>query len=185
MGKKKRKVPTYNPSALADIAFLLLIFFLVSATIQTDTAVNTVLPPWNPNTADSTNYPKIERRNLFDIDINSADKILVRSEPKDYKEIKPLLIEFINNNGRLPMYSERPEVVVVSLKNDNGTSYNAYLNVYNEIKAAYNYLWDETAKANHGLPYASLNKDQQLEIFNRFPLVLSESEPVDLGKDNP
>lgn len=179
--KKKRSVPGYNASSLADISFLMLIFFIVSATISTDTAVNTILPPWNPNPADSTNYPKIERRNLFDIDINAADKILVRSEPKDFTEIKPLLIDFITNNGRIPTYSENPQVVVVSLKNDNGTSYNAYLNVYNEIKAAYNFLWDEAAKSAHGLPYASLNKDQQEKIFNAYPLVLSESEPVDLG----
>ena len=179
--KKKRKVPGYNPSALADIAFLLLIFFLVSATIQTDTAVNTVLPPWNPNPSDSTNYPKIERRNLFDIDINAADKVLVRSEPREYREIKDLLITFIMNNGRVETYSENPQVVVVSLKNDNGTSYNAYLNVYNEIKAAYNSIWDEAAKSTHGLPYASLTKEQQNVIFNRFPLTLSEAEPVDLG----
>jgi biopolymer transport protein ExbD len=181
-----RKIPEINAGSMADIAFLLLVFFLVTTTIQTDTGVNTTLPPWNPIKMNPEDYPKIERRNLFDISINSMDKIIIRNEDKDYTEIKELLIQFATNNGREPQYSERPEVVVVSLKNDNGTSYTAYLNVYNEIKAAYNIIWDTAADKDYGRPYAQLTKDEQKIIFNKYPLTLSEAEPDDIeaGKSN-
>lgn len=176
-----RKIPEINAGSMADIAFLLLVFFLVTTTIQTDTGVNTTLPPWNPNKMKPEDYPKIERRNLFDISINSLDKIIIRNEPKEYTEIKDLLIQFATNFGKSEVYSERPEVVVVSIKNDNGTSYNAYLNVYNEIKAAYNTIWDAESDKSYGKKFADLTKDERDSVFAKFPLVISEAEPADLA----
>lgn len=177
-----RKIPEINAGSMADIAFLLLVFFLVTTTIQTDTGVNTTLPPWNPN--ETKEYPPIERRNLFDININSMDKIIVRSEEKEYTEIKDLLIQFVTNFGKSEVYSERPEVVVVSIKNDNGTSYKTYLNVYNEIKAAYNVIWNAEADKTYGRSYDKLTKDEQAEVFKKFPLTISEAEPANLAANN-
>jgi biopolymer transport protein ExbD len=181
-----RKIPEINAGSMADIAFLLLVFFLVTTTIQTDTGLSTTLPPWNPNKMNPEDYPKIERRNLFDISINSMDKIIIRNEDKQYTDIKELLIQFATNNGASPVYSENPQVVVVSLKNDIGTSYTMYLNVYNEIKAAYNTIWNSAADKEYGRPYEQLTKDEQKIIFNKYPLTLSEAEPddVEAGKVN-
>lgn len=179
-----RKIPEINAGSMADIAFLLLVFFLVTTTIQTDTGLSTTLPPWNPN-QDTDRYPPIERRNMFDISINAADKILVRNEQKEYTQIKDMLIEFATNNGRREDYSENPLVVVVALKNDKSTSYSTYINVYNEIKAAYNVIWNAEANKLYGRPYEQLTKEERDSVFAHYPLTLSESDPEDFGAKTP
>lgn len=183
--KISHKILGIDPSTIANIAFLLVGLFLVMAATRIEAGINTTLPIWQPP-IDINDWYFGQRRNLFDISINSIDKIIIRNEDKDYTEIKDLLIQFATNNGVSPVYSENPQVVVVSLKNDIGTSYTTYLNVYNEIKAAYNVIWDTAANKDYGRPYAQLTKDEQKIIFNKYPLTLSEAEPddVEAGKTN-
>lgn len=173
-----RKTPEINAGSMADIAFLLLVFFLVTTTIQTDAGVQTTLPPWIPN--DSKLETPIERQNLFAIQINGRDEILMRERPVKADEIKPTLIEFITNYNRRPDYSENPKVAVVSLLNDKSTSYAMYLTVYNEVKAAYNAVWDSYATQNFGgRKYAELTEPEQDSVRSVFPLNISEAEPSD------
>lgn len=176
----KREIPEINAGAMADIAFLLLIFFLVSTTIQTDAGINVLLPPYVevPPPAEKKN-----KRNVFSVQINSRNELLVRGYPvpmSEAKQIKEQLKTFIMNNGRDPNSSDSPKLAVVSILNDNGTSYESYIVVYNQLKAAYNELWTERAQSLYGRDYENLDKEEQGKIREVIPLVISEAEPTNL-----
>jgi biopolymer transport protein ExbD len=173
--KISHKILGIDPSTIANIAFLLVGLFLVMAATRIEAGINTTLPIWQPP-IDINDWHFGQRRNLFDISINSIDKIIIRNEDKEYTDIKKMLIEFVTNNGKSEIYSERPEVVVVSLKNDNGTSYAMYIKVYDEIKAAYKSIWDTAAQKKYNRFYHQLTKQEQNEILTRYPLTISEAE---------
>lgn len=178
----KRDIPEINAGSMADIAFLLLIFFLVTTTIQTDAGINVLLPPYVeiPPEAEKKN-----KRNVFSVQLNSRNELLVRGYPvpmSDAKQIKEQLKKFIMNNGKDPNSSDSPKLAVVSILNDNGTSYESYITVYNQLKAAYNELWDERAQSIYGRPYEDLETNEQGKVREEIPLVISEAEPTNLGK---
>lgn len=175
-----RKVPEINAGSMADIAFLLLVFFLVTTTIQTDAGLNVLLPPYEENPQE--NQLKIERRNVFDVQINAANMILVRSRPGNVATLKNDVKEFILNPAKREDLSEDPTEAVITLLNDNGTSYETYITVYNELKAAYRELWDEQAEKMFGRKYDSLTKENQAKVREVIPLVISEAEPSDFEK---
>ena len=134
---KGRDNPEINSSSMADIAFLLLIFFLVTTTIANDRGLSLQLPP-NPEDIENIDI-KIPERNLFKIQINSADRLLVEGEPfeQDVTEIKEMIKDFVLNNGRDPESSDSPKDAIVSLKTDRGTSQERYIEVLDEIQGAY------------------------------------------------
>jgi biopolymer transport protein ExbD len=144
---KNRGSQQINSGSMADIAFLLLIFFLVTTTIASDKGLPLILPPKpDPNQPP----PEIDKnaRNIFKILINSRDQMLVEDEYMELSEmykLKPMIKEFLLNYGRNPQLSDNPEEAVVSLKTDRGTSYEVYIDVYNEILAAYNEIYAERA----------------------------------------
>jgi biopolymer transport protein ExbD len=142
---KNRGSQDINSGSMADIAFLLLIFFLVTTTIASDKGLPLFLPPKpDPNQPP----PDIEKnaRNIFKILINSQDKLLVEDEPlDDISRIKPMIKEFVLNYGANPTLSDNPEEAVVSLKTDRGTGYEIYIQVYDEILGAYNEIYAERA----------------------------------------
>jgi hypothetical protein len=173
--KISHKILGIDPSTIANIAFLLVALFLVMIVRPTETGLNTTLAPY---VAYSGCGPAIERHNLFDIRINSMDKILVRGEEMEYTDIKNYLVPFVNNNGKLEIYSERPEVIIVFIDIDKGMSYAMYLNVYNEIKATYKSIWETAAQKEYGRHYEQLTKTEQSKIFNMYPLTLTESDTV-------
>lgn len=174
-----RKIPEINAGSMADIAFLLLVFFLVTTTIQTDSGILVTLPPYVENEKD---IKKVNERNVYDILVNAQDQVLAREIPvADISTIKENIKEFIMNPAKHEGYAEAPDVAVVSLRNDNGTSYTTYIEVYNNIKAAYNELWEERSQATYGQSYASLVKEQQKLIRKQIPLVISEAEPTNVG----
>jgi biopolymer transport protein ExbD len=171
----ERKIPEINAGSMADIAFLLLIFFLVTTTIQTDTGLNVLLPPY---VEEPPPPEKKNERNVFAVQINGNDGLLVRGkEEKDVKNIKDRLKKFIMNYGKDPGSSKSPKLAVVSLLNDNGTSVKMYVAVYDQLKAAYNELWDESAMNQFGRHYDDLTKDERKGIRADIPLVISEAEP--------
>lgn len=177
----KREIPEINAGSMADIAFLLLIFFLVTTTIQTDSGLSVLLPPYVevPPPPEKKN-----KRNVFSVQINGKDQILVRGYPVDLNQkdvIKDQLKVFIDNRGRDPDASEMPNKAVVSLLNDDATSYNTYIVVYNQLKAAYNELWEESSQKSYGRSYKDLDKTEQQLIRNDIPLVISEAEPTNLA----
>lgn len=142
---KGRANPEINSSSMADIAFLLLIFFLVTTTIANDKGLLIPLPP-DPDQMEDLDI-KIPERNLFKIQINSADKMLVEGEPftQDPKELKQMIKDFVNNNGRDPESSDNPQKAIVSLKTDRGTTQEKFIEVLDNIQAAYYEMYSARA----------------------------------------
>ena len=140
MAKKKRANPEINSSSMADIAFLLLIFFLVTTTIANDKGILMQLPP-KPDDIEDIEI-KIKEHNLFKVYVNSADRLLVEGEPvSNVTEIRGMAKEHILNNGKNPEMSDNPKDAIVSFKTDRGTSYEMYILVLNELNAAYNEIY--------------------------------------------
>jgi biopolymer transport protein ExbD len=180
MAKKKRESPAINASSMADIAFLLLIFFLVTTTIDTDKGIKVKLPPWSDIKPDPL---KLKTRNVFSVLVNANNELLVRGELVDKADLREKTKEFITNpQGRADL-AETPANAIISLKNDRGTEYGTYLTVYNELKAAYNEIWEEASQAKYGRPYVELSEEMQKSIRENIPLVISEAEPTDFGEE--
>lgn len=133
---KQRDNPEINSSSMADIAFLLLIFFLVTTTIANDRGLSLLLPP-DPDTMDQVDI-KIPDRNIFKIQVNSADRLLVEGEPlEDVNAIKGMIKEFVLNNGRNKEMSDSPKDAIVSFKTDRGTSQERFIEVLDQVQGAY------------------------------------------------
>lgn len=177
---------------MADIAFLLLIFWLTTTTMDVDKGLQRRLPPM-PESENQTDI-KINQRNIIVVKINANDRLMAGSEVLDVSELKDKIIEFITNptnNDRLPE-KELKDIEgfgqyqvskgVVSLQNDRGTSYNSYIKVQNEIVRAFNEVRDNFAMSNFGKKYAMLDEDQQKIVREAIPQSLSEAEPKDVGK---
>ena len=179
--KKSRSAPEVNAGSMADIAFLLLIFFLVTTTIDVDKGVLVKLPPWSDEPPENL---KMNTRNVYSVLVNANNQLLVRGEPQEVGTCKENAKEFIINPSRRDDMAEDPTKAIISLKNDRGTSYKTYLEVYNELKAAYNELREEEAQRKHGKSFEYLTKDDQRAIRAKIPLVISEAEPTDFAEDN-
>jgi biopolymer transport protein ExbD len=188
-----RKLPEYNSSSLADIAFMLLIFFLVTTTMDTDTGIIRMLPPPVPEDTPIDDDTKVKERNIFVVLINKNDQLLVENKPMDIRYLKDAAKEFIENPARredLPEFKETEvpyfglipvSKQIISLQNDRGTSYGVYIEAQNELAAAYNELRAELALQKFGKQYDDLNEEEQLAIRKVFPNRVSEAEPKNYG----
>ncbi|MFS4484238.1 ExbD/TolR family protein [Hyunsoonleella sp. 2307UL5-6] len=167
----KRAAPEVNAGSMADIAFLLLIFFLVTTTIEKDSGINRKLPPME----DNTEPPVIKQKNIFTVLVNKKDDLLVEDEPMAIKDLRQAAIEFLDNNGdgsckfcqgkKDEKSSDNPDKAIISLKNDRETSYAAYISVQNELVAAYNVLRNRRALelgASKGFPKMNFTEMQAL-----------------------
>ena len=173
--KKRRLKNEVNAGSMADIAFLLLIFFLVTTTIDADKGIRVLLPPWE----DVVISKPIPDKNVLSVKINSTNQLLVEGELAQVAEIRSQTKDFIMNPRGDEDKPDKPTKAVVSIQNDRGTAYATYVEVYNEIKAAYNELWEEQSNAQHGMAYDDLSKAQQNAIRDVIPLVISEAEPTE------
>ena len=180
MAKKNRMANEINAGSMADIAFLLLIFFLVTTTIAEDKGVLVKLPQWSDEPPPEL---KLNTRNVYSVLVNAQNQLLVRGEVTDIKDLKNNAKIFIANPQKLENMAESPKNAIISIKNDRGTKYQTYLEVYNELKSAYNELWEEAAMAKFGKNLDQLSNAQQQEIRNEIPLVLSEAEPTKFGEE--
>ena len=181
MGKSKNRMSNeINAGSMADIAFLLLIFFLVTTTIAEDKGVLVKLPPWSNEPPPEM---KLNSRNVYSVLVNAQNQLLVRGELMDISELKDNTKVFILNPQQLSNMSESPTKALISIKNDRGTEYATYLEVYNELKAAYNELWEEAAMARFGNNLDECTSAQQKEIRDAIPLVISEAEPTKFGEE--
>ena len=167
------KIPEINAGSMADIAFLLLVFFLVTTTIKTDSGLSVLLPPYDTQ----AQTLEVERRNVFAVQINAANGLLFRNETGRLSELKDKIKEFITNPNQQTVFAESPQKAIVTLLNDNGTSYDTYITTYNEIRRAYNELWNEHANTLFGRDYESLNTENKRKVREDIPLVISEAEP--------
>lgn len=177
---KDRMSNEVNAGSMADIAFLLLIFFLVTTTIVEDKGVLVKLPPWSNEPPD---IQQLKTRNVYSVLVNAQNQLLVRGEPADLETLRENAKEFIMNPEKRPDMAEKPTKAIVSMKNDRGTKYATYLEVYNEIKGAYNELRNEEANKRFGRDYEFCTREQRKEIRNDIPLVISEAEPTSFGEE--
>ena len=136
-----RKSMGINASSMADIAFLLLIFFLVTATILQDKGILVQLPVWQEDSIIDTG--KVKKRNLFIVKLNANDNLMVRGKVTKVEDLKEQAKAFIWNPLQDEALSETPAKAIISLEHDRSTSYEKYIQVYNELKAAYSELWTE------------------------------------------
>lgn len=196
MGKKKRETGEINSSSMADIAFLLLIFFLVTTSMSTNTGLSRRLPP--PLPLDQVIPPvDINKRNIFVVKINSMNELLVQGELADLRDVRKKAKEFIkneNNDPNLPAKSlvnipllgemEITKEHVISLQNDVDTQYQAYIDVQNELVAAYNELRNELASKRFGKLFDDLKDEEKKAIQDVYPQKISEAEPKNYGGMN-
>ncbi len=158
----KRAAPEVNAGSMADIAFLLLIFFLVTTTIETDSGINRKLPPMEESDEDVI----IKQKNIFTVLLNGKDQLLVEDEIMKLKDLRKAAKEFLDNGGdrsctyctgkKNPSSSDNPDKAIISLKNERETSYKTYIAVQNELVAAYNELRDARAQALYGKPFTEM-----------------------------
>jgi len=237
----RRPLQEINAGSMADIAFLLLIFFLVTTTMDTDKGILRILPP---PIEDNVDPPIIKERNVYVVLVNANDQLLVQGMPMRIENLKEGAMKFLTNSGvfkdeytdpKMPLkawirrdrcleninlakaalaenpanekakialtkwennlktvdlvgeYKELPSSAMISLQNDNGTSYDMYIQVQNELQSAVNQLRDDLSKEKFGVTYDLLNplkdedKDKIIAIRQVFPQRISEAEPKDIG----
>ena len=190
MGKKK--TPEINSSSTADIAFLLLCYFLMTTTMGDQSGLQRRLPPI-PDKDQKVENQKANRRNIVIVRINSADKLFAGSEPMDISLLKDKMKEFLANPADDPSLPEKEAKEIegktymvskgiISLQNDRGTSYQAYIAVQNELVKAVNELRDEFSMREFGRKFAFLNEEQQDIVKKAVPQNISEAEPKDTGR---
>ena len=194
MARKKRKVPGVNASSSADIAVMLLLFFLMTSSMDTDKGLPRRLPPPVPKDQ-KNNDVEINKRNLLVVLINSQNQISCGGEPIDISQLKDKAKEFIDNpyNDANKPEKEEKEVEffgkvmcaskgVISIQNDRGTQYQAYISVQNELARAYNELRDEISREKFGKAFADLEDAQQKAVQEIYPQKISEAEPKNYGE---
>lgn len=209
MARTKKKLPSLNASSMADISFLLLTFFLLVSSMDTDSGLARRLPP-PPQDEENLQEMKIQKRNLLVILVNATNETMVRSEEgtewySNHDELlgkggktalKDKVIEFVlntNNSELLPIVTEKEfdapigvvpvtEQHVVSLQNDATTSYKTYIAVQNELVRAYNELRQAGAKKYFNNDYENLLEPQQKLIQELYPQKISEAEPKNFSR---
>ena len=189
-----KKLPEINSSSTADIAFLLLSFFLMTSNMDQNSGLQRRLPPM-PDENQEVQNQKINRRNILVVKVNSADRLMAGNEPIDVSLLKYKVKEYLvnaNNDPKLPEKEMKNiegfgeyEVSkgVISLQNDRGTSYQMYIAVQNEIVKAIDELRDDFSRAHYGKPYLSLDEDKQKIVREAIPQNISEAEPKDVSKN--
>ena len=200
----RRSAPEVNAGSMADIAFLLLIFFLVTTTIETDSGINRKLPPME----EIIDPPIIKERNIFTVVVNKNNQILVEEKLMNIQDLRSEAVAFLDNGGGLAeeacdycqgsrdrSSSDNPDKAIISLKNDRETDYKVYISVQNELVAAYYFLRDLECQKRYGVSFREMEyvyndpaskateglvddlKPKVKKIQDLFPMRLSEAEP--------
>jgi biopolymer transport protein ExbD len=180
-----------NSGSMADISFLLLTFFLLTSSIDTDLGITRKLPPpADPNQKDAD----VNKRNVFTVLVNKFDGLMVQNRPSDITALRDQAKEFLANPGNRIDLPEKKEVEipglgnymvskgVISLQNDRGTSYKMYIQVQNELAAAVNELRSELSKQRFGVAFDKLTNQDQIDAISKaIPVSISEAEPKNVG----
>ena len=188
----KRTIQEINAGSMADIAFLLLIFFLVTTTMDTDMGLTRKLPP-----VMDVPPPDVHERNVLPVLVNRDNNIMVEGENMHISMVRAFTKEFIvnqENRDDFPVVKEKKydyigrinvtPLHVISLRSDRGTSYKTYIAVQNELAAAYNELKDELAREKWGKPYKDLNDMYKKVLDEIYKAKVSEAEPVNIASTN-
>ncbi len=155
LSKRKRGTPEIPSSSLADIAFLLLIFFLVTTTIDVDTGIGMTLPP----PLEDEEPPPVRERNMLRVLVNAQGQVLIDDQPSAIARIREEVKRHVTNFGEHPDYSESPAQAIVSIKTDRQTPYNVYIDTLDEVWMAYYEIWDAEAR-QMGFPNYRTYRDQ-------------------------
>lgn len=191
---KKRKMPGLNTSSTADISFMLLIFFLVTTSMDTDQGLARSLPK-PPEDDQLNNEIKVKERNILNIRINKDNYLLIGDDYATLADVKERAKEFIKNEDNKPNLPElKPYKVkelgktfmvtenhVISVQTDRGTDYGVYFAVQDALVSAYNEIRDEFSKQEFGYKYDQLDADQQKIVRDVYPQKISEAEPKKYG----
>lgn len=173
--KSPKPVTELNASSMADIAFLLLIFFLVTTTIVPDKGIAVKLPPWQDVPVDIN----VSSKNILSVRINGAGQLMVEGKLLEMQQLKDAVKEFVMNPTRRGDLPDSPLEAVVSLQNDKSTSYSNYIEVYDQLQGAYAELWKNRALEVYGTSYEQLPTAHKRKIRDQIPQVISEAEPTD------
>lgn len=173
--KRKRDDVEIEGSSMADIAFLLLVFFLVVTTIDVDTGIGLVLPP----IPDDVEPPPIRERNMLRILVNAQGMILLDDEPVSTDQVRDRVIEFVDNPTNDPNLSESPDDAIVSIKTDRQTPYRVYIDMLDEVMGSYEELRNQASMEQFGAPYSALEdgSTEIAQIQELYPKRISIAEP--------
>ncbi|WP_273565610.1 ExbD/TolR family protein [Maribacter halichondriae] len=195
---RRAGAPEVNAGSMADIAFLLLIFFLVTTTIETDAGLDRMLPPIEPPETDVI----IKQKNIFQVLINRNGQLLADDNIIEIKDLRAKAMDFLDNNGdgtctycrgrKIAESSDNPTKAIISLKNDRETKYSTYITVQNEIVGAYNDLRNRETQRLYGQDFTTMEatylnpetpssvkdelKEKVKKIQDLFPQKFSEAE---------
>ncbi len=174
--KRQREEPELSGAGMSDIAFLLLIFFLLVTTIDVDTGIGLRLPP---EPEENQEPPPIKERNMLKILVNAQGLVAIDEEITSMSEVKQKVKDFVSNNGEDPNLSENPDKAIVSIKTDRQTPYNVYVNMLDEVIGAYEELRNAASQDRFGVSYSSLEdgSDQQEAVNDIYPKKISIAEP--------
>lgn len=161
--RKKKEGATIPLAGMADIAFLLLIFFLLVTTIDVDTGIGLVLPP----PVDEAEEIEVIEENIANILVNAAGEVLLDAEIISVPQISGTIADKIRNNPEL----------IVSVKTDRRTPYNVYIETIDQLKMAYNELREEYARQNFGVRLQDVTREQLDQIRQAIPQRISLAEP--------
>ena len=188
----RRQVPEINAGSMADIAFLLLIFFLAATTMDSDTGLMRQLPAIpDPNVPQDVN--QINDRNILEVKVNKDNLLLVEGELVNFNQLRDLTLNFIVNADNRPDMPEKEIInlpylgdvpvtkAVISLQNDIGTKYGVYIAVQNELIAARAKLRDDLSRQQFGVPYDKLDEDKKSAVDDFYKVPISEAEPKRIG----
>ena len=186
----RRELGEINAGSMADIAFLLLIFFLVTTTMDVDSGLMRKLPPIPE---ENIKPPDVKERNVFIVLINSNNQLQVEGQLIGIEELEEKTREFIlnpldkenlpeKNDKEIPFFGTWPvSKGVISLQNDRGTSYETYIAVQNKLISAFDELRNELAKRRFGKGFDDCNEEQQSALKQVYPAAISEAEPKNVG----
>ncbi len=196
MVEDKKQIKEINASSMADIAFLLLIFFLVATTMNVDTGISRILPAIPPPDQKVEDMD-VKERNLLNVFVNTYDQILVARQPMHISQLKDKVKEFILNPANDENLPDRKDTEIempdgskwvypvsegiVSLTNDRGTSYDMYIQVQNELTRAFNEVRDQVAIQKYGKKFIELQEDERNVIAKAVPQKISEAEQRNVG----
>ncbi|MDF1694267.1 MAG: biopolymer transporter ExbD [Saprospiraceae bacterium] len=170
--RKRRKMPELNAGSMADIAFLLLIFFLVVTTIAEDKGIPVILPEYYEGEPGP-----MAARNVLKILINGNDDVLVESILTEKDEIKDIVIDFVTNPNLDETKPLQTNKAIISIQNDVHTSYETYVQIYSNIHEAYAFLRNSMAHEIFQKEYAQLPVSEKNTVLEKYPLKLSEADP--------
>lgn len=187
----RRELTEINAGSMADIAFLLLIFFLVTTTMDSDQGILRKLSPWVP---EEQKPPEVRERNIFVVLVNRENQLLVEDQTMDIRHLREKTREFVlnpENKSNLPEKKLKSvpfigtvEVSkgVISIKTDRGTAYEMFVTVMNELSGAIREIKNENSMEYFGKAYKDLSKEKKKAIDEAVPVVISEAEPNRIGK---